>query len=113
MHRYSGSAESSKILLNLGLYISFTGVITFKNASKSIEALKAIPLDRILLETDCPYMSPEPFRGTRNEPRNLVYIARKMAEVKQISYEKLLEHLWDNSFNLFKKAAKYKQALEI
>jgi len=113
MHCYSGSAESSKILLNLGLYISFTGVITFKNASKSIEALKAIPVDRILLETDCPYMSPEPFRGTRNEPRNLVYIARKMAEVKQISYEKLLEHLWDNSFNLFKKAAKYKQALEI
>lgn len=112
MHCYSGSAESAKILLNLGMYISFTGVITFKNAKRAVEALEVIPLDRLLLETDCPYMSPEPLRGTRNEPKNLIYIARKMAEVKKISYERLLEQLWENSFKLFKKAEKYKQALE-
>ncbi|HOD93119.1 MAG TPA: TatD family hydrolase [Clostridia bacterium] len=112
MHCYSGSAESAKILLNLGLYISFTGVITFKNANKTIEALKAIPLDRLLLETDCPYMSPEPLRGTRNEPKNLIYTARKIAEVKQVQYDILLEQLWENSFNLFEKARRYKQELE-
>ncbi len=112
LHCYSGSAESAKIFLDLGLYISFTGVITFKNANKTIEALKAVPMDRLLLETDCPYMSPEPFRGTRNEPKNLVYIARRMAEVKQVSYERLLEQLWENSFDLFNKAKIHKQALE-
>lgn len=112
IHSYSGSAESAEILLDMGLYISFTGVITFKNARKTIEALEVVPLDRLLIETDSPYLTPDPFRGKRNEPKNLIYIAKKMAEVKQVSYDSLVETLWDNSFNLFNKAQPYRKALE-
>ena len=112
IHSYSGSAESAEILLDVGLYISFTGVITFKNARKTIEALEVVPLDRLLIETDSPYLTPDPFRGKRNEPKNLIYIAKKMAEVKQVSYDSLVETLWDNSFSLFNKAQPYRKALE-
>lgn len=112
IHCYSGSAESAKILLDMGYYISFTGVITFKNANKTIEALKAVPIDRLLLETDSPYLTPEPYRGKRNEPKNLVYIAKMMAQVKQVSYEFLLEKVWENTFELFKKAKPYRKVLE-
>lgn len=112
MHCYSGSGESAKILVNLGLYISFAGVITFKNARKTIEALEAVPLDRLLIETDSPYLTPEPFRGRRNEPKNLEYIGRKMAEVKNVSYETLVNTIWENSFNLFEKARPFKKELE-
>ena len=112
IHSYSGSAESAEILLDVGLYISFTGVITFKNARKTIEALEVVPLDKLLIETDSPYLTPDPFRGKRNEPKNLIYIAKKMAEVKQVSYDSLVETLWDNSFSLFNKAQPYRKALE-
>lgn len=112
IHSYSGSAESAEILLDMGLYISFTGVITFKNARKTIEALEVVPLDKLLIETDSPYLTPDPFRGKRNEPKNLIYIAKKMAEVKQVSYDSLVETLWDNSFSLFNKAQPYRKALE-
>ena len=78
-HCYSGSAEMARQLVKLGWYIGFTGVLTFKNARKAVETAKAIPLDRIVIETDCPFMSPEPFRGKRNDPTR-VY---RMAEAKR------------------------------
>jgi TatD DNase family protein len=100
-HCYSGSAEMVREILSLGFHISFTGVITFSNARKTIEALKAVPLDRLLMETDCPYLAPVPNRGRRNDPSNLVYIAEKMAEVKDVDYETLCSITWENTLRLF------------
>ena len=74
-HCYSGSLEMAKWLISRGWYIGFTGVLTFKNARKALEVAAGIPLDRIVLETDCPYMSPEPFRGKRNDPGRLFRMA--------------------------------------
>jgi TatD DNase family protein len=82
MHCYSYSAETAKIVLAMGLHISFTGVITFKNARKTLEAVEAVPIERLLTETDCPYMSPEPERGRRNDSGKIPYIINKIAEVK-------------------------------
>lgn len=82
IHCFSGSVEFAKECLKLGYYIGFTGVVTFKNAKKAAEVAKAVPLDRILLETDCPYMTPEPFRGKRNRSDYIEYIAMKIAEIK-------------------------------
>lgn len=102
MHCYSGSAETAKELLKMGFYISFTGVVTFKNARKSIEALKSVPLDRLFIETDCPYMSPEPFRGTRNDSSNVIKVAEKYAEVKGISLEEVIFTTTNNAKEFFK-----------
>lgn len=90
-HCYSGSAEMAKELVRLGWYISFTGTITFKNAKKAPEVVAAIPIERIMIETDSPYMSPEPNRGKRNDSSNLVYIARKIAEIKGLTEEEVAE----------------------
>jgi TatD DNase family protein len=82
-HCFSGSAEEAKLVLNRGWYVSFTGVVTFKNAQKTREAAKAVPLDRLMVETDCPYMSPEPVRSQKpNEPALMVHTARLLAELK-------------------------------
>ncbi len=86
-HCYSGSAEMAKVLVDLGWYIGFTGVLTFQNARKAIEAAQAIPLDRIVIETDCPYMSPVPFRGKRNDPSRVAFVADKLAEIRGITPE--------------------------
>ena len=86
-HCYSGSAEMARQLVDLGWYIGFTGVLTFKNARKAIEVAQSIPLDRIVIETDCPYMSPEPFRGKRNDPSRVCYMADKLAEIRGITPE--------------------------
>ena len=80
-HCYSGSAEMAKELIKRGWYIGFTGVLTFKNARKAIEVASSIPRDRIVIETDCPYMAPVPFRGKRNDPGLVCYMARKLAEL--------------------------------
>ena len=101
VHCFSGSAETAKILINMGLMISFTGVITFKNARRAIEALKVIPLDRLMIETDSPYMSPEPYRGRRNDSRYVKYIAKKMAEVKGIDFEELCSITYENGKKFF------------
>ena len=82
-HCYSGSAEMARQLVNLGWYIGFTGVLTFKNARKAVETAASIPLDRIVLETDCPFMAPEPYRGKRNHPGYLPRMAEKLAEMMQ------------------------------
>jgi len=81
-HCYSGSCEMAKWLIQRGWYIGFTGVLTFKNARKAIEVASQIPLDRLVLETDCPYMSPEPFRGKRNDPGKLYRMAERLSEIR-------------------------------
>ncbi len=90
MHCYSGSRESCRQLVKMGLYIGFTGVITFKNARRAIESLQCVPHDRILIETDCPYMAPVPLRGQRCDSSMLHYTAEKMAEVLGMSKEEVI-----------------------
>ncbi len=103
MHCFSGSAETAKQVLALGMNISFTGVLTFKNARKSIEALKAVPLDRLMLETDCPYMAPEPNRGKRCDSGMIVHIIDKIAEVKGVTPELVAKQTMENTLRLFNK----------
>ena len=88
-HCYSGSVEMARQLVDLGWYIGFTGVLTFKNARKAVETAASIPLDRILLETDCPFMAPDPFRGKRNHPGYLYRMAEKLAQIRGISVEEV------------------------
>ena len=101
-HCYSGSAEMAKQLVNLGWYIGFTGVLTFKNARKAVETAQSIPLDRIVLETDCPYMSPEPFRGKRNHPGYLYRMAERLAELRGLSVEEIHAITIENGKRLYR-----------
>ena len=101
-HCYSGSAEMAKELVKRGWYIGFTGVLTFKNARKAIEVAYSIPLDRIVLETDCPYMSPEPFRGKRNGPGKLYRMAEKLAEIRGLSVEEIHAITTENGKRLYR-----------
>ena len=101
-HCFSGSAEMAKELVARGWYIGFTGVLTFKNARRAVEAAAAIPLERIVLETDCPYMSPEPHRGRRNDPRNLPYMAQKLAEIKGIPPDQAAAQTLANGKRLYR-----------
>ena len=88
-HSFSGSAETAAVLVSLGWYISFSGVVTFKNAVRSVEAAQAVPLERMLTETDCPYLAPHPFRGKRNDSSLIKYILEKIASVKGVTCEEL------------------------
>ena len=101
-HCYSGSAEMARQLVDLGWYIGFTGVLTFKNARKAVETAASIPLERILLETDCPYMAPVPFRGKRNHPGLLPYMAQKLAEIRGISLEEVTRATTENAKRLYR-----------
>ena len=101
-HCYSGSAEMARWLVNRGWYIGFTGVLTFKNARKALEVAAAIPLDRIVLETDCPYMSPEPFRGKRNDPGKLYRMAEKLAELRGLPLEEIHAITMENGRRLYR-----------
>ena len=101
-HCYSGSAEMAKILVKKGWYIGFTGVLTFKNARKAVEVAASLPLDRIVLETDCPYMSPEPFRGKRNDPGKLYRMAEKLAELRGLSVEEVQKITTENGKRLYR-----------
>ena len=103
MHCFSGSAETAKQVLALGMNISFTGVLTFKNARKAIEALEVVPLERLMLETDCPYMAPEPNRGKRCDSSMIVHIIEKIAEVKGVPPELVAKQTTENTLNLFYK----------
>ena len=95
VHAFSGSTEMAREIIKLGLYIGVGGVLTFKNAHKAVETAASIPLDRIVLETDCPYMAPEPFRGKRNDPGKLYRMAEKLAEIRGISLEDILNEFRD------------------
>ena len=101
-HCYSGSAEMAKELVKRGWYIGFTGVLTFKNARKSIEVASSIPRDRIVIETDCPYMAPVPFRGKRNDPGKVVHMAAKLGEIWGVSTEEAAEVTQENGKRLYR-----------
>ena len=101
-HCFSGSYEMAKELVKRGWYIGFTGVVTFKNARKAVEVAEKIPLDRILIETDCPYMAPEPFRGRRNDPSLVPFVAKKIAELRGISAEAAAAATAENARRLFR-----------
>ena len=101
-HCYSGSAEMARELVKRGWYIGFTGVLTFKNARKAVEVASQIPLDRIVLETDCPYMSPEPFRGKRNDPGKLYRMAEKLAEIRGLTVEEIHAITMENGKRLYR-----------
>ena len=88
-------------LIKIGFYISFTGALTFKNARKAVEVVEKAPIDRIMIETDCPYLAPEPLRGTRNEPKNVIWVARRIAEIKDETVESILEITEENGRRLF------------
>ena len=100
-HCFSGSAEMAAELLKRGWYLGFDGPITYKNARRAIEVLELCPLDRLLLETDSPYLSPVPMRGKRNDSRNLRYIAQRAAEIKGITPEALAAAALENGKRLF------------
>ena len=101
MHCFSGSAETAKEVVKLGMYIGFTGVLTFKNAKKAWESCAAVPIDRLLLETDCPYMAPVPHRGERSDSSMIKFTAEKMAEIKGVSTEEMIEIAKQNGERLF------------
>lgn len=101
LHCFSGSAETAKEIIKLGMYIGFGGAITFKNARKAVEAVEILPLDRLLLETDCPYMAPVPMRGKRNNSSYIPFVAEKVAEIKNTDAQKVLDITAENAKRLF------------
>ena len=101
-HCYSGSLEMAKWLIARGWYIGFTGVLTFKNARKAVEVASSIPLDRLVLEKDCPYMAPEPFRGKRNDPGKLYRMAEKLAEIRGLPLEEIHRITVENGKRLYR-----------
>lgn len=101
LHCFSGSAEMAKEILRLGMYIGFTGSITFKNARKAPEAAAVIPDDRLLIETDCPYMAPVPHRGERNDSSLLPLVAERLGEIRGQSTEEIIRLTYENACRLF------------
>lgn len=101
-HCFSGSYEMAKELIKRGWCIGFTGVVTFKNAHKAVEVAQNIPLDRILIETDCPYMAPEPFRGRRCDPSLVPYVAKKIADLRGIPAEEVARATESNARRVFR-----------
>lgn len=101
MHCFSGSAETAMELVAMGFYISLTGVLTFKNAKKACKVVEALPLERFMLETDCPYMAPEPHRGELCESSMIRFTAQKAAEIKGISLEEMLVATEENAKRFF------------
>ena len=102
IHCFSGSLESAKEFLKLGYYLGFDGPITFKNAKNALEVLEYMPLDKILIETDAPYLTPTPFRGERNNSMYLTYVINKIAEIKKIPPEEVANITMNNAKTLFK-----------
>ncbi|MQR88635.1 YchF/TatD family DNA exonuclease [Bacillus megaterium] len=101
MHCFTGSIEVARQCMDMNMYISFGGPVTFKNAKKPKEVATELPLDKLLIETDCPYLTPHPFRGKRNEPGYVSYVAEQIAELKGITYEELAEITTANAKKLF------------
>lgn len=101
MHCFSGSVELMREVIKLGMSISLGGVVTFKNARHSVECAAEVPLDRLLLETDAPYMAPVPFRGKRNDSRKIIYAAEKIAEIRGMTADEILDITADNARRLY------------
>jgi len=102
MHCFSGSYETAKVCLDLGLYIAFGGSLTFQNAKKALEIAEKLPLDRLLIETDSPYMTPVPYRGKRNDPSLVRLVCEKLAGLRQMEPEEVAEITLQNGLRLFK-----------
>lgn len=102
MHSYSGDSEWMKRFLDLGMHISFSGVVSFKKAVEVQEAAQIVPLDRMLVETDAPYLAPVPYRGKRNEPGYTRYVVEKIAELREMSWEELAQQTTKNAHQLFR-----------
>ena len=105
IHCYSYTKESVKTFYDMNFYFGIGGVLTFKNARKLVEAAEVIPMDRILLETDCPYLAPVPNRGKRNDSSNIRYVIEKLAEIKKMSYDEIVDITNNNARRLFFKEA--------
>lgn len=101
VHCFSGSAETASEVIKLGMYIGFTGLITFNNVKRAIRALEAVPMDRLLLETDCPYMAPVPMRGKRCDSSMIRYTAEKAAEIKKVPVQDLLDITCRNAYEFY------------
>ncbi|WP_041186259.1 TatD family hydrolase [Candidatus Kinetoplastidibacterium desouzai] len=106
IHCFSENWNIAKLAMDLNFFISMSGVVTFKNAKNIQEVAKKIPLDKLLIETDSPYLSPEPYRGKINDPSNVIYIAKKIAELRDISETEVAESSSKNFYSLFTKANK-------
>jgi TatD DNase family protein len=102
LHCFTENWDMAKAALDMGYYISFSGIITFKNAAELRQVVKRVPMDRLLVETDSPYLAPIPFRGKPNEPKNVVEVARCVAELKQIPFEQVCEQTSRNFLTLFR-----------
>ena len=101
LHAFSGSVEMAMEVIKLGFYIGLGGPVTFKNARKAVEVAQAIPLEYLVIETDCPYMAPVPFRGKRNEPMLVQHTAAKIAELRGISVDELIEATYQNGKRIY------------
>lgn len=101
VHCYTGDAQTAEQIVAAGLYVGFTGIITFPKTETLAEAARRVPLDRLLVETDCPYLAPVPFRGKRNEPAFVAHVAEKVAEIKGIPIQKVMEQTSQNAGDLF------------
>lgn len=102
IHCFSYTKETARIFLDMGFYVGIGGVLTFQNAKKLKEAVEYIPMERIVLETDCPYLAPVPFRGKRNSSLNIPYVIDVMAQLKGISPEKIRQQTWKNAHDLYR-----------
>lgn len=101
LHSYSGSAEMAKVLLSMGWYLSFSGVVTFKNARQAVEVAEMVPSDRFLTETDAPYLTPVPYRGKRNDSGKMRYTVQRLAEIRQEPFEAIEKQAEANARRLF------------
>jgi len=101
IHCFSGSAEIAREYVKMGFMISFAGPLTFKKAPHLWEAAQVVPLDRLLVETDSPYLSPEPFRGRRNEPGHVIHVMKKLAALREISEEEMAKITWENACKIY------------
>jgi TatD DNase family protein len=102
MHCFSSSVEIAKEILKLDGYISFAGTVTFKNAKGIIDVVKLVPEDKILIETDCPYLAPDPFRGARNDSSLMIYTAQKIADIKELSLDEVTKITLENTIKFYK-----------
>lgn len=102
IHCYSYTKETAEVFLKMGFYFGIGGVLTFKNAKKLKEAVAYIPLERIVLETDCPYLAPEPNRGKRNSSLNIPYVIKALAEIKGVEEETVRQAAWENAHKLYR-----------
>ena len=102
-HTFSGTVKQAKIYVELGLYIGISGIVTFKNAGQLADAVKAVPIEKLLIETDCPFLAPTPYRGQRNEPAYVKYVAEKIAEIKGVDISEVERVTLENTHKLFLK----------